>query len=126
MAVGMVITNDGRNLILNRAYLRTQTVINRFRSGTGTDTPVVGDTTLQTSVFGPTAFSSGYPTFDTVANRTTARGVVGSGDANGNTLTEAGEFNLDASPIMLSRMVHTGVSKTSAVIVLYTFRHPYV
>ncbi len=50
MANGAVITNTGKNFVLNRIFASTKTVVDTFEIGTGTTTPDVTDTALETRV----------------------------------------------------------------------------
>jgi hypothetical protein len=98
----------------------TYTVPSRFQIGTGTNTPTVTDTALQTPIL---AWSGGTdyknynisPTFDTANQKVTTQAYIASTEANGNTITEFGEFNTDGTPLMTSRAVFTGITKTSAI-----------
>jgi len=49
MATGGVITNSGKNVMLNRTYKSSPdyTIPSKFRVGIGTTTPVVADTGLE-------------------------------------------------------------------------------
>lgn len=120
MANGAVVTNDGKNLVWDRiSTIGTKTGISQFRIGTGTNTPLVTDTTLQTPVLAAKDFLTGYPTFD-IANRyITIRGQVTSAEANGNTLTEVGVLNKDGSPVLFSRHVHDGIVKNAQIDIVY-------
>ncbi len=106
--------------MLNRTFLATPTITapSRFKVGTGTTTPAVGNTDLVTPVnINGTAFKnfvSGYPTLDTTNVQATIRCFINSLEANGNTLTEFGIVNTDGTPLMFSRSVFTAISKTSS------------
>jgi hypothetical protein len=111
MTTGGIVTNVGKNLVLSRLYGSGDTAITQFKIGTGTNTPIVGDTDLQTPILTKN-FVPGYPTFDTVNFKVTTRGFISSAEANGNLITETGEFNTDGTPKMSTRFVFTGISKT--------------
>jgi hypothetical protein len=91
-----------------------------FAVGTGTATPAVTDTELDTVLVGGftgaatyKAFVSGYPLYDLPNKKVTVRGYVTSAECNGNNLSEAGEFNSDGTKLMSSRDVFTAISKSS-------------
>jgi hypothetical protein len=123
MAVGSAYTKVGYNLMLARMYTASPSVtaISKFGIGTGTTTPAITDTALATPITAWSggsdykAFYSGYPTFDTANQRATYKCFVASTEANSNTLTELGGFNTDGTPVMDLRIVHSGITKTSAV-----------
>lgn len=125
MATGVVIAKTGKKLALNRIFKTTPdyTAPTVFRVGTGTTTPASTDTDLETPVTiagNPTkAFTAGYPILDETNMQSTLRGVVLTTECNSNTLTEFGSFNTDGSRLMFSRLVHTGVAKTSDIQVIY-------
>lgn len=128
MANGAVYTKGGMNNLLNRGYTTTPTISvpSQFKIGTGSTTPTTTDTNLTTPITSWHAatdykdFVSGYPTFDTVNQQVTVQGFVGASEANGNTITECGDFNKDGTPSMSSHVVFTGVAKTNAVQVYIT------
>ena len=83
--------------------------------GTGTNTPAVGDTDMQTPVnINGTEFKNfvtGFPTLDTTNMIATARCFVATTEANGNSLTEFGIINTDGTPLLFSHAVHTAISE---------------
>lgn len=125
MATGNIITTSGKLISIDRTFNSspTRTAPTQFKVGTGTTTPAVGDTDLVTpvSIDGDNFkdFVSGYPTLDTTNIQATIRCFLTSLEANGNTLTEFGIVNTDGTPLMFSRMVHTGISKTNSIEVAY-------
>jgi len=127
MTVTGVVVSNGKNLALRRLFDSSLTVVSEFGIGTGTTTPSASDTGLTTPVAAWSggndykAFVSGYPTFDTVNNEVTIRGYVASTEANGSVLTETGLVNTDGTPILFSHDVHTAISKTSSVEIIYTW-----
>ncbi|GAG82973.1 unnamed protein product, partial [marine sediment metagenome] len=70
MATGQVITTNGKKIILNRSFKATPDYLapSVFKTGTGTTTPAVGDTDVETvkAINGGNtkAFVSGYPVLD--------------------------------------------------------------
>ena len=125
MATGNIVTDQGLKIMLNRTFKTTPdyTVPSVFSVGTGTGTPAVSDTALGSIVAingGNTkSFVSGYPILDEDNLQVTVRCLLTTTEANGNSLTEFGIFNEDASPLMFSRAVHTAITKTSSVQVFY-------
>ena len=128
MSTGAVFTKNGFNAMIEKAFssTSTKTVPSRFGIGTGTTTPVVTDTALETKIATWSGGSdyknyvSGFPTFDTANQKVTVQGFVASTEANGNTITEYGDFNTDGTPILSSHCVVTGLTKTSAVQIYFT------
>lgn len=128
MATGAIFSKAGFNAMLNRAFKASPdyTAPTRFKIGTGTTTPTVTDTDLETPILAWNVgsdykdFVSGYPTFDEVNQKVTTQAFVSSTEANTNTITEYGEFNTDGSPVMSSHVVFTGITKTSAIQVFIT------
>ncbi len=134
MAVGGVISNDGANLVWKRLYgAASYTAASQFAVGTGTTTPAITDTALETIIAGGFAgaatykdFVSGYPVYDTTNKRVTNRGYVSSTECNGNSITECGEFNTDGSKIMFSHDVFNAVTKTSSIELAIIWKHDLV
>ena len=129
MTVGSVLTKNGFNALMNRAFSNsgTYTIPSRFKIGTGTTTPSTADTDVTTPI---TAWSGGIDyknyntaiTFDTTNQKVTTQGFIASTEANGNTITEYGEFNTDDSPVMFTHTVFTSITKTSAIQAFITIR----
>jgi hypothetical protein len=126
MSSGQVLTNNGRKIALNRLFKSSPdyTAPSVFKVGTGTNTPAVTDSDLQTSVIisggnYTKIFISGYPLLDETNMQSTIRCLLLTTEANGNSLTEFGIFNTDGTAKMLSRTVHTAITKTTSVQVIY-------
>ena len=121
MANGQIFTTAGNKMVFNRAFKETPDYAapTVFMMGTGTTTPAASQTALVTPVDldgdNIKEFVSGYPTFDETNLQVTYRCFLNSLEANGNSLSEFGIFNEDASPIMISRTVFTPITKTAAV-----------
>ena len=123
-----IITSNGRNHLLDKAYNpdSTNSVISVFKIGTGTTDPLVSDTSLETPITGWFAsgdtktFVSVYPSFDTTNNEVTIQGFVSSTEANGNSISEFGTFNTDGTPIMDMRATMTDISKTATDEITFT------
>ena len=110
---------------MNRTFKATPDYLapTQFKIGTGTTTPAVTDTDLTTPVnINGTAFkdiTSGYPTLDESNLQSTIRCLVLTTEANGNSLTEFGLVNEDGTRLLFSHAVHTAITKTSSVQVIY-------
>jgi len=131
MATGQLITNNGLKISLNRTYKATPDYLapTKFKIGTGTTTPTVSDTDVETGVNingGATkSFVSGYPTLDETNMQSTIRCFLDTTEANGNSLTEFGLFNEDGTPLMFSHAVFTAISKTTSVQVSFVEKEIY-
>ncbi len=66
------------------------------------------------------AFASGFPIIDEVNFEAEFRANLATTEANGYSITEAGSFNSDSSPLIFSRAVFTAITKTNTVSVIYT------
>lgn len=128
MAVSDVYTVSGMVALLNRGYKATPdyTVPSRFGIGTGTTTVTEADVALETPITSWSAasdfknFVSGYPIFDEETQEVQVQGYIASTEANGNVITEYGDFNTDSAPLISSHVVFTGITKTNAVQVYIT------
>ena len=128
MAVSSVYTVSGMVALLNRGYKATPTytVPSRFGIGTGTTTATEADVALETPITSWSgasdfkSFVSGYPIFDEVTQEVQVQGYIASTEANGNLITEYGDFNTDSAPLISSHIIFTGVTKTNAVQVYIT------
>lgn len=132
---GGEITNNGRNMVLNRAFKSSPdyTHVSQFSIGTGTTTPAKTDTALENVITNWAGGSSnfkniatGYPTFDTANKKVTTRGIILSTEATGNDITEVGEFNADGTELMFSHDVFTAISKTASIEVAIEIVHKIV
>lgn len=126
MATGSIVTNKGKLIAFHRLWTPSPTITSPtvFSIGTGNNTPVITDTTLQTPVIitggaYTKTFAAGYPSLDTANMMSTIRTILLTTDANGNSLTEFGIMNTDGSPLLYSRAVHTAITKSAAVQVIY-------
>jgi hypothetical protein len=122
MGNGTVVTTTGRKIMLNRGFKSAPDYLHpsQFKTGTGTTTPVIANTAMETAVDITAGVQLkdvlvGYPSLDETNNQSTTRCVLLTTDANGNTLTEFGLFNKDATPKMFSHAVFTGIAKTTSV-----------
>lgn len=120
-----LITNKGKEIILDRAFLETPTLTSpsQFKVGTGTTDPTLGDTDLETPVIIDIDqfknFLTGFPLLDRNSLQSTIRGFLSLIEANGNDLTEFGTFNTDVTPLLFSRNTHTLISKTNKIEISY-------
>ena len=122
MGVGQVITNNGRLIVLNRSFnaVPTYTAPTKFSVGTGTTTPLVGDTVLQTPVditggVQTKSIEAAYPIFDTTNMQVNIKCLLDNAEGNTNLLTEFGLINTDGTPLLFSHAVFTGITKTNAI-----------
>lgn len=130
MANGGVIGTVGQKIVLNRSYKSSPdyTVASQFRVGTGTTTPTVSNTQIQTpaTINGGTYknFVTSYPVLDEVNMEATIRCYLDSSEANGNSLTEVATFNTDAGTVkLLTRDVHTAITKNNTTEVAYIIKN---
>ena len=121
MGTGNVIVSNGLKIATNRIFKATPDYLapSTFKIGTGTTTPAVGDTDVETGVNingGTTkVFVTGYPTIDETNNQITIRGFLTTAEGNGNNLTEFCVFNADGTPLLYSHAVFTAISKSTAI-----------
>jgi hypothetical protein len=123
MGTGGVVVNSGRNIALKRLYGTSVTAVSTVSVGTGTSTPAVTDTGLQTAQETGIAINAGYPSYDTANRRSTAKYFLDANTGNGHDLTEVGEFNTDGTPVMFGHDVHAAVTKTTAIEITYVITH---
>ena len=64
-------------------------------------------------------YETGFPLIDETALTVTTRGILSTSQAAGYSLTEFGLFNTDSTPKLFSHMVHTAITKTTSVQVIY-------
>jgi hypothetical protein len=102
----LVVTN-GKNYIASRMVGVASTVMSHMAIGTGTATPIVGNSTLGTEA-GRVSLSS----FTATANAVTATATFPAGTGTG-AITEAGIFNASSSGAMLCRTTFPVVNKAS-------------
>ena len=121
MGTGTLVTNNGLKISINRIYKATPDykAPTKFKIGTGSTTPAVGDTDVETGVNinggAIKSFVSGYPSLDETNFQSTIRCLLDTTEGNGNSLTEFGLFNEDGSPLMFSHVVFAAISKTASV-----------
>ena len=128
MSNGTIFCNDGLKVMLNRFFkaVPDYTAPSLFAVGTGTNTPVVTDSDLQTPVDITTGvqtkvFVSGYPTLDETNLQGRVRMFLNSLEANGNSISEVGIKNSDATKKLIARSVFTAISKTAATEVSFVW-----
>lgn len=128
---GNIITNSGLKISLNRTFKASPdyTIPSVYKIGTGTTTPAVSDTDVETGVNingGATkTFVTGYPILDETNNQVTFRCLLLTTEGNINTLTEFGIFNTDGSPLMYSHAVHAAINKTTSIQISYVEKDRY-
>lgn len=125
ITTGQILTNLGKKIALNRTFKAIPDYLqpSLFAVGTSSTTPAITDTALGTIVAinggNYKAFVSGYPILDETNLQSTIRCLLLTIEANGNSLTEFGLFNNDGTKKLFSRSVHTALTKTSSVQVIY-------
>lgn len=125
MSTGQKITTQGKNIILERTFSASpsKSEPSLFTVGTGTTSPALSDTDLETPVDidgdNFKGFVSGYPLLDTTNLQATIRALILSTEANGNNLTEFGIVNTDGTKQLFSRAVHTSIAKTPSIEIAY-------
>lgn len=102
-----LVVTVGKNYIASRMVGTTATVMSHMAIGTGTATPVVGDTTLGTEA-GRVALSS----FTSSTNTVTATATFPAGTGTG-AITEAGILNAASAGTMLCRTTFPVVNKAA-------------
>lgn len=112
-----LVVTAGRNMLRDFLNGDVVTGLTHFALGTGTTAVIATDTTLGTEVFRD-AFTS---TAEDTA-KLTIRYYLASGDANGNTLAEAGLFTDPAAGTMYARAILAStIAKTASLAVTFTW-----
>lgn len=115
-AVHNLVVTAGRNLIRDFLFGDAVDPLSHMAVGTGLSVPVITDATLGSEILRD-IFSTSSKT-----NLKITYGLfLDTGDANGNTLSEAGIFNHSVSGTMYARAVYDPIPKTSAITVTYTW-----
>jgi hypothetical protein len=116
-ALHNMVVDAGLNLIRDLLDGDAPAGLTYMAVGTGSTAAAAGDTTLGTEVFRG-AVSQRVSTAKTL----TVKWFVGSTQANGSTLTEAGIFNASSGGTMFARAVlATPIAKSSAITVTLTW-----
>ena len=111
------VVNAGLTQVRDVLHGSAVTFPSHLAVGTGATAVAAGDTALGTEVFRDTLTSK---TSLTLAERYTY--YLGTPDANGNTLAEAGLFNAGASGTMFARVVLAStITKTASISVTFTW-----
>lgn len=111
-----LVVTTGRNLVRDRLSGDSASRLTHFAVGTNATAVVAANTALGVET-----------SRDLITQLTPTDGVLtvkyflGSSSANGVTLAEAGLFNAASAGTMFSRVVYTGIVKTSSVAVSYTW-----
>lgn len=117
-----LVTTVGKTLICNLLGVTAGvTGLNYFAVGTDNTDPTVGDTTLGTEVFRDT-----FTKTTVTSNNLNIQYYLASGDANGNTLVEAGLFGDDATGVadsgtLFAHVTHNGIAKTASIAITYSW-----
>lgn len=131
MASSSVVTNNGKNTVLNRLFKTSPdySAIISGAIGTSGATASASDTDLLAKITGEFAgqdykgYETSYPSFDESNKRVSLRTFVTSTQANGNILREYGDFNGDATPRILGRFTFEDITKTSGIQIYFTPRY---
>jgi hypothetical protein len=107
MRVPNLVVTVGKQYIASRMAGTDSTVMSHMSIGTGTNTPVAGDTTLGTES-GRVALT----TFSASTNTVTATATFPAGTGTG-AITEAGIFNASSAGTMLCRTTFPVVNKAA-------------
>jgi hypothetical protein len=102
-----LVVTVGKNYIASRMVGTSATVMSHMAIGTGTGSPIVGDTTLGTS-----AYRAALSTFTASTNTVTATATFAAGNGTG-AITEAGIFNDSSAGTMLCRTTFPVVNKAA-------------
>ena len=102
-----LVVTGGKTYIASRMAAATATVMSHMAIGTGTVTPVVGDTALGTQ-----AGIVGLSSFTASTNTVTATATFPAGTGTG-AITEAGIFNAASAGTMLCRTTFPVVNKAA-------------
>jgi len=120
-----LITNKGKNIILNRVFDGSVVYSepSLFQAGTGTTGPSSTDTVLETPLGSPAAFMSGYPIIDTLEPTVTIRALIDSATFNGEALSEFGVTEVETD--LFGRAVYIVIDKTTQIQVIYVEREVF-
>jgi hypothetical protein len=112
-----LVVTAGRNLVRDLLHGASAAQVTHLALGTGTAAVAASDTTLGTEVFR-----------DTLTSRTAAAGkltcvyYLGTGSANGNTLSEAGLLTASSGGTLYARaLLASAIAKTSAISATFTW-----
>lgn len=127
-STGIIVTDQGKIIALNRTFKASPdyTAPTKFSVGTGTTTsPGASDTDLENPVTisggsNTKDIDGGYPVITESTKKVQINCTILTTEANGNSLTEFGLKNTDATKKLFSRAVYTAITKTSSVQVTYT------
>jgi hypothetical protein len=111
-----MIVSTGKNLMISRLLGTTDGVMTHMAVGTGTTSPTISDTALQTALSARIALTSATQVTNTVT-------YVGTFDAGVSTgaITEAGIFNALTSGTMLCRTTFPVVNKAAGDSIVITW-----
>jgi hypothetical protein len=117
-----VVTNTGRQAIIDRLQGNTPAICNFIAIGTGATAAVAADTTLQTEVArSPSGTTLTQP--DAYTDRCVDTFAAGTGTGN---ITEAGRFNASSGGTMMGRQTFTAVNKTASDSLQVTYDFTYL
>ena len=103
------------NLLRDAIYGDSVTYPTHIAIGTGTTPAAAGDTALETEVFPDGANRSAISSKTKPAAKTTrSQMLVGTGEANGEDLTEVGEVNAATGGTLTNHVIHTAIAKDAS------------
>lgn len=134
MSNGAIATKIFKNTLFNRGFKDSPsyTAYTRGSIGTGTTTPVEGDSALAAVISGWNSgsdyknYESNYPSFDESNKKVTVEMFIPTTLASGQTITEYADFNSDGTPRIGGRVVFTGIAKTPSIQIYLTATYSFV
>jgi hypothetical protein len=117
-----IVTNTGRQAIIDRLQGSTPAAAAFIAIGTGATAAAAADTTLQTEV-ARSASAASLTQPDAYTDRCIDTFAAGTGTG---TITEAGRFTANSGGTMMGRQVFTGVVKTASDSLQITYDFTYV
>jgi hypothetical protein len=123
----LVMSAWNKNLIMDAGLVHVAELLGGYPRrpshialGTNDTAPAAGDTTLGTEVFRKIITRRRIPSAPN-NYKIYFQLYLTTGEANGNTLVEAGILNRSALGTMLSHVIHDPIVKTSSISVMYTW-----
>lgn len=105
----MVLNNNILTAVKSSTKTQIQSDFTHVDFGTGTTTPLPGDTAMESSVV-----RNARQTITTLSDSIIVSGFLGSGQANGSAITEIGVFDASSGGNMQDHSLITAVDKTSS------------
>ena len=112
-----LVVNAGKDLLRDFLYGDAVTGLTHFGVGNGTTAPALA----QTNLTGTSTYRFAILSLIETPQQLQTVHILGTGDANGENLTECGLFTAFTSGTMYARATHTLVAKTAAMTITYTW-----